>query len=171
MKRASWLGFPLIVCAVGAGVRADEPRTTSTPAPAPAGAAGTPAVAVDSPGGPAATVERFHAALAAGDRQAALSLLDADVVIFESGGAEMSRDEYASHHLDADMQFSRAVSVQTVHRESHEAGDTAWVLTRTHTTGRFRGREVNADGVETMVLRRDDGQWRIVHVHWSSGGQ
>ena len=167
MKSASGLWLFWIACAAGSTVLAHEPKPTPSLPPAPP-AAGTPAPAVDAPGGPAASVSRFHAALAAGDREAALSLLDPKVVIFESGGAEMSRDEYAAHHLDADMQFSRAVSTEIVHREAHEAGPAAWVLTRTHTKGSFRGREIDADGVETMLLRRDGGQWRIVHVHWSS---
>ncbi len=170
MKTACCLGFLLIGVTGTTGVLAHEPKPamTATPPVAPA-AAGAPPAAVDAAATPAAAIERFHAALASGDRQAALSLLDPKVVIFESGGAEMSRDEYASHHLDADMQFSRAVSSEIVHRESYESGDAAWVLTRTHTKGRFRGRDIDANGVETMVLRRDDGHWRIVHVHWSSG--
>ena len=145
----------------GAALAAHDPAPQATPA-APAD------VAAPASGSPAAAVDAFHAALAGGDRQAALTALAPEVVIFESGGAEMSRDEYAAHHLDADMQFSRAVSTKIVDRESHPAGEAAWVLSRTHTKGSFRGREIDANGVETMVLRRDGGQWRIVHVHWSS---
>src|SRR5262249_34985242 len=40
----------------------------------------------------AAVVQRFHAALAAGDSLAALELLSDDVVILESGGAETRAD-------------------------------------------------------------------------------
>ena len=162
MSKLQRSGLLVVVLALFcAALAAHDPKQHVPPA-APAG------TAAEAPGSPAAAVDSFHAALAAGDRQAALSALDARVAIFESGGAEMSREEYASHHLESDMQFSRAVSTKVVDRQSHAAGDAAWVLTRTHTTGRFRDRDVDADGVETMVLRREGGQWRIVHVHWSS---
>ena len=119
-------------------------------------------------GTPAAAVEAFHSALAAGDRDRALAWLDPKVVIFESGGAEMSREEYASHHLESDMAFVAATKTEVVDRQAQAAGDTAWVLSRTRTTGQFRDRPVDADGVETVVLQRDGGQWRIIHIHWSS---
>ena len=56
----------------------------------------------------AATVDRFHAALSAGDSTGALALLADDAVILESGGVE-TRDEYRSHHLPADIAFAQAV--------------------------------------------------------------
>jgi ketosteroid isomerase-like protein len=53
-------------------------------------------------------------------------------------------------------------------REEHSTGDVAWVISRTLTTGQFRARAVNVEGVETMLLVRSSGAWRIVHIHWSS---
>lgn len=151
-----------LVAAIGTigSLRGHEPRPAAAPTP------GAPRVEVS--GSPAAAVEGFHSALAAGKREEALRWLDSRVVIFESGGAEMSRDEYAGHHLGGDMEFVSAVETDVIDRQAHSEGDAAWVLTRTRTTGRFRDRDVDVDGVETMVLRRTGGQWRIVHVHWSS---
>jgi ketosteroid isomerase-like protein len=113
-------------------------------------------------------VEGFHAALASGDRAAALDCLDEKVIIFEGGGAEMSREQYASHHLESDMAFVAATQTDVVDRQAGAAGDVAWVLSRTRTTGQFRDQAIDADGVETMLLRRSEGRWRIVHIHWSS---
>ena len=161
MKLARCLGSCLFVVVVGgSAAMAHDPKATppATPPAAPAAEAGTPAAAV----------EGFHASLAAGDRERALSWLDPKVVIFESGGAEMSREEYASHHLESDMAFVGATKSEVVDRQAHSASDTAWVLSRTRTTGQFRDRPIDSDGVETMVLQRDAGQWRIVHIHWSS---
>ena len=56
----------------------------------------------------AATVQRFHAALAAADSAGAMALLAPEVVILESGDSE-SRAEYRAHHLAADIEFARAV--------------------------------------------------------------
>jgi ketosteroid isomerase-like protein len=118
--------------------------------------------------GPEAAVSAFHEALASDNRQNVLALLGPEVVIFESGGAELSRDEYASHHLAADMEFAAATEARVVDRRSGGDDEIAWVLTRSETTGTFREREIDSLGVETMVLRRSEDGWRIVHIHWSS---
>ncbi len=117
---------------------------------------------------PEDVVNAFHAALVQGDSVGALQLLDPRVVIFESGAAEMSRDEFASHHLGADMRYAASTKreVTEIHSEMH--GDMAIVISRIAVTGTFGDRDINSRAAETMVLRRSDGVWRIVHIHWSS---
>jgi ketosteroid isomerase-like protein len=129
----------------------------------------TPCLAgeAESPG-PEACVDRFHAALEAGDRPGALAELAPEVVIFEQGGAELSRQEYAAHHLEDDVSYLRATETRIVDRRTGGDGGTAWVLTRSETTGTFEGKPVATSGTETMVLERRPEGWRIVHVHWSS---
>ncbi len=117
---------------------------------------------------PEDAVEAFHAALAGQDREAVLALLVPEVVILESGGYEASREEYASHHLGGDMEFSAATESTVERSWSGRQGDVAWVLRATRTKGHFRDREIDSRGVETMVLKQVDGHWRIAHVHWSS---
>ena len=117
---------------------------------------------------PVGTVMAFHAALASGDTDAAQTHLSEDVVIFESGGIENSRAEYASHHLEADAAFSAAVPRTLVSRTHGMQGDMAWVMSVETVTGTYRTRAINSQSVETMMLRQVNGQWRIVHIHWSS---
>ena len=118
---------------------------------------------------PASVVDRFHAALERGDTTAALALMADDVLVFEQGGAERSKAEYAGHHAAADAEFARATESLFSGRRVQLSGNMALVTTETRTTGRFRDRDVNSAGVETMVLRRSRDGWRIVHIHWSSG--
>lgn len=117
---------------------------------------------------PVGTVTAFHAALASGDTQAALAHLTEDAMIFESGGVERSRAEYASHHLESDAAFSAAVPRSLVSRSHGEDGDAAWVMSVEIVTGTYRNRAINSRSVETMLLRRVEGQWQIMHIHWSS---
>jgi ketosteroid isomerase-like protein len=116
----------------------------------------------------AATVEAFHAALERGDTAGALALMDDDVLIFEQGGAERSKAEYAAEHLIADAEFASATRAERTAPRVRLAGQLAVVTSEARTTGRFREREVNSAGVETMVLRRTRSGWRISHIHWSS---
>ena len=117
----------------------------------------TPCLAAEAEaGGPEACVARFYAALEAGDRPGALAELAAEVVIFEQGGAESSREEYASHHLEADMNYLRATESRIVDRRAGGDGGTAWVLTRFETSGTFKGKPVATSGTKTMVLERQE---------------
>ncbi|MBI3981305.1 MAG: nuclear transport factor 2 family protein [Gemmatimonadetes bacterium] len=120
---------------------------------------------------PLEIVVAFGAAQAAGDTAAVLALMAPDVVIYENGGVEASRDEYRRHHLAADMAFAAAVREEIVDRRSGTAGDIAWVLTQSRKRGSFRGREIESRSTESMVLRRTPDGWWIVHVHWSSARQ
>ena len=118
--------------------------------------------------GAATAVDAFHAALKAGDTAAALTLLAPEVMIFEEGVAERSRDEYASHHLGADAAFAAATAAGISHRSGWADGDVAWIATEGRTTGQFNGRPVDRLSAETMVLKRHADGWRIHHIHWSS---
>jgi len=118
--------------------------------------------------GPAEAVEAFHRALAAGDREAVLALLDEELVVFEQGFAERSRAEYATTHLPADMRFAAAVSSTVTSRRAVAGDGLAWVMSETTVKGAFDGRPVDRLSLETMVLRLGPGGWKIVHIHWSS---
>ena len=113
-------------------------------------------------------VDAFHAALDAGDGDAALALLTPDVIVLEEGGAERSREEYAGHHLPADMAFAGATRNEVARRTAVVEGDMAWVMTEGRTTGQFNDRAVDSLTAETMVLTRGADGWRIRHIHWSS---
>ena len=137
----------------------------------------TPGGAVSSASAPAddeaarpaiAVVDAIHAALGSGDAEAVLALLAEDVVVLEEGGAERSREEYAGHHLPADMAFAAATTAEVTRRAARVEGDVAWVLTEGRTTGAFNGRPVDRLTAETMILHRDGDVWRIRHIHWSS---
>jgi ketosteroid isomerase-like protein len=115
----------------------------------------------------AATVHRFHTALAAADSAAAMALLAPEVVILESGDSE-TRAEYRAHHLAADIEFARAVRSVPGPLRVRVSGDAAWATSTSVSQGEFRGRAINASGAELMVLTRTPAGWRIAAIHWSS---
>ncbi|MBW3564531.1 MAG: nuclear transport factor 2 family protein [Acidobacteria bacterium] len=126
------------------------------------------AEAVERTDGPAEVVASFHRALESGNAEAALGHLAPDVVIYETGGVEASRDEYASHHLHSDMKFLRSVETTIVDQTSGIDGEHAWILTRTETSGTFGKKTIDLTGTETMLLRKSPEGWKIIHIHWSS---
>lgn len=117
---------------------------------------------------PEAVVDAFHAALSTGDTANAAALLADDALIFEEGHAERSKAEYAAHHLPADAAFSRAVPSKVTRRTGGSDGKLAWVASEGRTSGTYEGKALDRVTTETMLLRRDEGGWTIVHIHWSS---
>lgn len=113
-------------------------------------------------------VDAFHAALRRGDTAGALAQLADDVLIFEAGGAERSKSEYAAAHLSGDAAFAQVVPGALLRRTGGVTGGLAWVASEGRTRGRYNDRDVDRVTAETMLLRRDGATWKIVHVHWSS---
>lgn len=132
----------------------------------------SPAMEAERPaamlGSPEAVVDAFGDALAAEDEATVRALLAADVLIYESGGAERSLEEYAGHHMPADMAFVAAMERQLTDRKVFEAGDFAIVTSMGRTRGTFRERQIDLLGTETILLEKRDGNWVITHIHWSS---
>lgn len=113
-------------------------------------------------------VDAFHTALKAGDTEDAMALLTDNVLIYEGGGAEKSKAEYASHHLDADIAFLKGMKQSVSARSAKATGDMVLVTSQGVTKGTYKDKAINSTSAETMVLRLIDGQWKIIHIHWSS---
>ena len=138
---------------------AHHPQPTAAPAQRDVPAAAQPAVVV---------VERFGQALATGDLTTVATLLDADVLILETGGAERSRDQYLAHHAISDAKFLKGAHSELKHRHARIAGDLAWVGTESELHASRDGKPLTLLNTETMVLKMTGADWRIVHIHWSS---
>lgn len=115
----------------------------------------------------AEVVMAFKAALAAGDSTAALSHLHPELIVFEGGHAE-TLEEYRAGHLASDMEFAGAVEFETTNADIQLHPYTALWLSAYTAKGTFRGREIDAHGVESMVLVPAGDGWKILHIHWSS---
>lgn len=152
------LGLAVAVLSAGAA-RAHDPASGAPQPPAALSAAAAEA---------SATVDAFHAALTRGETQAALALLTDDALVFEAGGAERSRAEYAAEHLAADAAFSAAVQTRTTRRTGVASGPFAWIASEGRAAGRYKDRSVDQFTAETMLLRKVGRDWRIAHIHWSS---
>jgi ketosteroid isomerase-like protein len=111
-------------------------------------------------------VSAFHQALESGDKAKARSLLADDVLIFE-GGVERSADQYANHHMLADMKYLAAIETKALEHQVNISGNMALSISRSNATGNYKDKNVDYEGLETMVLQLIDGEWKITHIHWS----
>ncbi len=122
----------------------------------------------DSAKAAAATVDRFFAALSAGNLDAAAAELDPDVIILESGGAEYSAAEYLGGHAKSDAEFLATAQQTLKRRTARVSGDFAWIGSESELQAQEDGKSLTIVSTETMVLRAMDAGWKIVHIHWSS---
>ncbi|MBL0689344.1 MAG: nuclear transport factor 2 family protein, partial [Pseudoalteromonas sp.] len=99
-------------------------------------------------------------------KQARAQLAD-DVTIFEGGRVERSADEYAHHHMLSDMKYLAAMKSDTLEHQVTILGNTAISASRSQTTGTHKGVERDYQGMETIVLEKQNGEWKIKHIHWS----
>lgn len=108
-------------------------------------------------------------ALSRGDEATVRQLLDENVLIFESGGVEASMEEYAGHHMPADMAFIKAMDREVLSRRTYVDAPLAVVATRSRLTGEYRDQAVDTISTETLVLKQNTSdEWRVIHIHWSS---
>jgi len=150
-----------ILMALGPALSAHEPAAPSS----------TVSALSPTARGAASTVDAFHAALRRGDTRSAASLLASNALIFEGGGVERSKTEYASHHLAADAAYTQAVPAVLSRRAGDSIGTMAWIASEGRTTGTFNGKPVDRVTAETMVLQHVGRGWKIVHIHWSSAAK
>jgi ketosteroid isomerase-like protein len=113
------------------------------------------------------TVEAFHKALAAGERDRVMALLLPDALIVEGGSAQ-TQQEYEREHLGEDIAFARAVPGTLQEVVVRQEGHAAWVTRTFRVVGDFQGRAIDNMSAETVVLTKTSGGWGIRTIHWSS---
>lgn len=112
-------------------------------------------------------VIEFHQAIQQGQKDKARGFLDDNVIIYEGGRVERSADDYANHHMYADMEYLADLDIEILEHSVRVLGSTAYSMSRTRLTGQYKGKAVNSEGMESMVLLKKEGGWKISHIHWS----
>ena len=67
----------------------------------------------------------------------------------------------------ADIEYLASVETTVLEHRVEMTGDSAVSISRSKTIGTYRDRKIDNEGLETMVLRRINGGWKIAHIHWS----
>ena len=114
----------------------------------------------------ATAVSSLHNALARGDRTAAMASLAPDAQIVESGHHQ-TRAEYESEHLAADIEFAGAVPSTPGAMIVRQEGGVAWTTGTSTCKGTFRGKAVDTENAELVVLVKTNDRWQIRAIHWS----
>lgn len=115
----------------------------------------------------AKTLNDLETAIVENDSEKAGEILHDDVTILEGGGME-TKSEYLSHHFHSDGKFLSAMNREEVSKTIKIEGDVAWVSSKTKMTGTYSGREIDMNSLELAVLKKENGMWKVIALHWSS---
>ena len=114
----------------------------------------------------------YDRALVAKDLDRLASFYHPDVTIFEGGGVNRGWTDYRDHHLAPELAELEGLDFAHADVKPHVLGPdgrTAYVTSEYRLKARVKERDVDAAGLETLVLLKgDDGAWRIRHSHTSS---
>ena len=112
--------------------------------------------------------DAFHEAMRSRNREQILAMLAPDLVVFETGYLEATREEYVKNNLSDDADFAGVTDYRVMSRGVIGSGKNVAVLTKASIQGIFGDQRVDLEQSETMILRRTKTAWEIVHLHWSA---
>ena len=120
------------------------------------GKAGLASVAVE-------VLDKFGSALREGRTAEAATYLHPNLLVYEGGEAENLK-AYLEYHLGEDAKFLKDTEVESRQRRVRAVNDL--VLVTTEDT--VLTKTIRLVVLETAALIQDEGQWKILHLHWSS---
>lgn len=114
-----------------------------------------------------AAVEQYNRAMLTKDLPALKALLAPDVILYEHSVTNIGLDDVWENHLKPEVTgFDNVTGEFTDVRVWVDGG--AAIVTRQYAIrGTLDGRPIDARGNETMGWVRRDGQWSVVHIHYS----
>lgn len=88
----------------------------------------------------------------------------------ESGGQNEGLDDLVERHVEPEKDALEFLSLDFANIETHFEGNFAWAIADTRIKGKVRksGKTFDKAGRETLLFRKVNGDWKVVHTHSSS---
>lgn len=113
----------------------------------------------------------YFVAIQKSDLAAAGALFVRESSIFETGGVEGTWEHYRDHHLGPEIDDIAEFEISPKDPVITESDDATLVVVAwpiDYTISLKDDREIRSRGTVTFVLGREDGFYKIRHLHWSS---
>jgi len=114
-----------------------------------------------------AAVERYNQAFVGKDLVTLKSLLAPDIVLYEHSVRNIGLDDVWEHHLAPEAQAFRDANAEFTDLRVWLSGDIALVTRQYRIQATMNDRPIDARGNETMGWARRDGNWKVIHIHYS----
>ena len=117
-----------------------------------------------------AWLQSYDRAFLSKDLQRLASFYHPDVTIFEGGGVNKGWVDYRDHHIGPEMKGFEDLRFEHLNVALHvlEGGASAYVTSEYALKARVAGKDVDTGGLETLVMVRIGGAWKIRHSHTSA---
>ena len=117
-----------------------------------------------------AWLQGFDRAFVAKDLDKLASFYHPDVTIFEGGGVNNGWADYRDRHIGPELKGFDNLQFEHRNVVVHvlTGGTAAYVVSEYALKARSNGRDVDSGGLETLVLLKDGGSWKIRHSHTSA---
>ena len=127
--------------------------------------------AQDQPDTPIGIADAYLEAMENSNLDRAEALFADESSVFESGGVEGTWQHYREHHIGAELEEIASFTIAKGDASAEESADggmafVAWPIE--YDIELKDGRMIESKGTVTFVLIREDGEYRIRHLHWSS---
>jgi ketosteroid isomerase-like protein len=114
-----------------------------------------------------AAVERYNQAFLGKDLVALKALLAPDVILYEHSVKNIGLDDVWENHLRPEVEAFENTKGEFTDVRVWVSGDVALVTRQYSIQAVMRGRNIDARGNESMGWARRDGQWKVIHIHYS----
>jgi ketosteroid isomerase-like protein len=117
-----------------------------------------------------AWLQSFDRAFIAKDLDALSGFYHPDVTIFEGGGVNNGWADYRDHHIGPELKGFESLQFDHRNVAVHvmEGGVVAYVTSDYSLKARTGGLDVDSSGLETLLLVKSGGAWKIRHSHTSA---
>ncbi|MGB1256106.1 MAG: copper resistance protein CopC [Thiolinea sp.] len=116
---------------------------------------------------PMSVANAFAAALSRADTELLKTIAAPEIIIFEGGVVENSFAEYAAGHMESDIAFMAKVERTVKSQQVVEDSKLATVITHSELRNKATTDSMRSM-LETMLLKRGEAGWKIIHIHWSA---
>ena len=113
-----------------------------------------------------AVLSQYKAAIERLDAAGTEALFTADSAIFETGGVEGSYANYLAHHLGPELKAFKSFAFSDYKVDVRLEGSIALATeSYKYRIETKKGEVVERLGVATSVLKKENGQWKIISMH------
>lgn len=111
-------------------------------------------------------LDTYDQAIAKKDVETVRNMLAPEVLLYEhSVRNDGAKDAFENHLKPEILEGNLQLTFSDV--RITPGIDLALVTRQYRVRGTFEGREIDATGNETLVWKKLDGQWKILHIHYS----
>ena len=109
----------------------------------------------------------YDQAVAKKDVETVRNLLAPDLLLYEHSVRNDGAKDVFENHLKPEILEGEGLQLSFSDLRVTARTELALVTRQYRVQGKFEGKAIDSTGNETQVWRKTDGQWKILHIHYS----